>query len=101
MLFRRLWDGLGAIKRVRRFGPPPEHPRTPTVSFVVDGVTTERVARSLAERGVFVSNGDFYATTVVDRLGQATDGLVRAGCSCYTTMEEVERLLEGVEALAR
>jgi len=101
VLFRRLWDGLGAIKRVRRFGPPPEHPRTPTVSFVVDGVTTGRVALALAERGVFVSNGDFYATTIVDRLGQSADGLVRVGCSCYTTMDEVERLLEGVEALAR
>ena len=44
---------------------------------------------------MFVSCGDFYATTVVERLG-LTDGLVRAGCACYTTEEEVNRLLEGV-----
>ena len=51
---------------------------------------------ALAKRGVFVSNGDFYAATVVERLGRAPDGLVRAGCSCYTSGDEVERLIEGV-----
>ncbi|HEY8104839.1 MAG TPA: cysteine desulfurase-like protein [Gemmatimonadales bacterium] len=95
-LFRRLWDGLGEIPGVRRFGPPPGLPRTPTVSFVVEGRTSTDVARACAERGVFVSNGDFYATTVVERLGYGREGLVRAGCACYTTEEEIERLLEAV-----
>jgi selenocysteine lyase/cysteine desulfurase len=57
------------------------------------------VARALADRGVFVSSGDFYAATVVERLGHARDGLVRAGCACYTTDDEVERLLVGIAAL--
>jgi selenocysteine lyase/cysteine desulfurase len=48
---------------------------------------------------VFVSNGDFYATTVVERLGLTAEGLVRAGCACYTTADEVDRLLAGVERL--
>lgn len=100
-MVRRLWEGLGAIEGVRRFGPPPGEPRTPTVSFTVAGVPTESVARALAAKGVFVSNGDFYAMTVVERLGQATDGIVRAGCACYTTMEEVERLLEAVDATSK
>jgi selenocysteine lyase/cysteine desulfurase len=47
---------------------------------------------------VFVSSGDFYATTVVERLG-LKDGLVRAGCACYTTEEEVDRLVEGVRGI--
>ena len=51
-------------------------------------------------RGIFVSNGDFYATTVVERLGHARDGIVRAGCACYTSDEEVERLVEGVADIA-
>jgi selenocysteine lyase/cysteine desulfurase len=54
--------------------------------------------RHLAHRGVFVSSGDFYASTVVERLG-LTGGLVRAGCACYTTSEEVDRLVEGVREL--
>lgn len=100
-LFDRLWRGLGAIEGVTLYGPEPSLPRTPTVGFTVAGATSEQVARWLAARGVFVSNGDFYATTIVERLGQARDGLVRAGCACYTTPEDVERLIEGVRALPR
>lgn len=100
-LVRQLWDGLGAIPGVRRFGPTPDEPRTPTVSFVVESVPSELVAVELAKRGVFVSHGDFYAATVIARLGHATDGVVRAGCACYTTVGEVLRLLEAVEAVAR
>jgi selenocysteine lyase/cysteine desulfurase len=55
------------------------------------------VAEKLAERGIFLSHGDFYAMTVVERLGQAPRGLARAGCACYTTPEEVDRLLAGVQ----
>jgi cysteine desulfurase family protein (TIGR01976 family) len=99
-LVERLWEGLGQIPSVRRYGPPPTRPRTPTVAFTVAGYPAEQVARRLAERGVFVSHGDFYATTVVERLGCAAEGVVRVGCACYTTPQEVDRLLEGVAALA-
>ena len=101
MLFRRLWDGLGKIPGVTRYGPGPDRPRTPTVSFTVDGVKSEDVARALAEQAVFVSNGDFYATTVVRLLGHGDDGLVRVGAACYTTMDEIERLLAGVSEIAK
>ncbi len=56
--------------------------------------------RAVQARAVFVSSGDFYAWTVVRRLGHGADGVVRAGCACYTTEEEVERLLEGVREIA-
>jgi selenocysteine lyase/cysteine desulfurase len=84
---------------VRLYGPAPEHPRTPTVAFTVAGHPADQVARRLGEQGVFISSGDFYATTVVQRLG-VPDGLVRAGCACYTTIEEVDRLIEGVRRLS-
>lgn len=99
-LLRTLWDGLAALPGVRLYGPPPDHPRTPTVGFVVRGVPSGTVARALADRGVFVSHGDFYAHTAVARLGEQPEGLVRAGCACYTTPEEVERLLAAVEHVA-
>jgi cysteine desulfurase family protein (TIGR01976 family) len=98
-LVERLWSGLRALDGVSVYGPPPGEPRTPTVSFTLRGVPSDDVARALAERAVFVSNGDFYATTAVARLGHASDGVVRAGCACYTTLDEVERLLDGVRAL--
>jgi selenocysteine lyase/cysteine desulfurase len=69
------------------------------VSFTLAGRTSDEVATALAADGVFVSNGDFYATTVVERLGLGAHGLVRAGCACYTTSDEVDRLLEGVRRL--
>jgi len=99
-LLERMWNGLGAIDGVRLYGLPPGSPRTPTVAFTVAGRGSEWVARGLAERGVFVSHGDFYASTVVERLGQGVEGLVRAGSACYTTEEEVDRLIAGVRALA-
>jgi cysteine desulfurase family protein (TIGR01976 family) len=98
-LIRQLWSGLAAIDGVRLYGPGIDHPRTPTVAFTVAGRTAEAVARCLGERGVFVSSGDFYASTVVQRLG-LDDGLVRAGCACYTTTEEVDRLLDAVARLS-
>jgi len=98
-LITRLWNGLREIGRVRLYGPPPGAARTPTIAFTVNGVTSIKVAEKLAEHGVFLSHGDFYALTVVERLGQAPHGLVRAGCACYTTPEEVDRLLAGVRGL--
>src|SRR5438128_8851068 len=98
-LIRQLWNGLWEIGRVRLYGPPPGRARTPTIAFTVDGVSSARVAKKLAERGVFLSHGDFYAMTVVERLGQTPHGLVRAGCACYTTPEEIDRLLAGVRGL--
>ncbi len=99
-LFARLWEGLGRIPGVTRYGLPADARRTPTVSFVVAGRGAHDVAADLARRAVFASSGDFYAWTVVQRLGHAEDGLVRAGCAIYTTDEEIERLLEGVAAAA-
>ena len=95
-LIERLWLGLDATPGVRLYGPVPGQPRTPTIGFTVAGHTTDDVAAALADEGVFVSNGDFYATTVVERLGLTPHGLVRAGCACYTTIDEIDRLLEGV-----
>jgi len=93
----RLWNGLSSIRGVRLYGPPPGHPRTPTVSFTLDGMTGEEVSRALAARALFASHGDFYAQTVIERLG--VEALVRIGCACYTTEEEVERLLDAVDGL--
>lgn len=100
-LTTRLWNELSAIDGVRLYGPAPGAPRTPTVAFTVERVSSTEVARRLAGRGVFASNGDFYAMTVVEKLGRSAEGLVRAGGACYTTAEEVERLIEGVKEIAR
>jgi cysteine desulfurase family protein (TIGR01976 family) len=100
-LITQLWNGLHTIDGVTVFGPAPNEARTPTVSFIVKNIPATEVTQQLVERGVFTSHGDFYAMTVVERLGQSEHGLVRAGCACYTTEAEVARLLEGVREIAQ
>lgn len=101
VLMRLLWDGLSEIEGVKLYGPRPGEPRTPTVAFTVRGVKSTHIARRAAARGLFLSHGDFYAATVIERLELGEEGLVRAGCACYTTREEVERLITCVGELAR
>ena len=99
-LFSQLWDGLKSTEGVQCYGPPPGRPRTPTVSFVVKGVPSSEVARSLVREGVFASNGGFYASGVLEKYGRSKEGLVRAGCACYTTADEVARLVQAVKSVA-
>ncbi len=101
-LFERLEDGLRAIPGVRFHGVARGQPRTPTCAFTVDGSTPDEVARRLGEEGVFVWNGDFYATTVCDALGlSGSGGLIRAGVAPYSTEDDVRRLIDGVARIAR
>jgi cysteine desulfurase family protein (TIGR01976 family) len=101
VLLEELWEGLSHTPHVRLFGPPPSAPRTPTLSLIVERLPAAEVAVRLARRGIFASHGNFYAQTVAERLGQARDGLVRIGCACYTTENEVDRVIESVRAIAR
>jgi selenocysteine lyase/cysteine desulfurase len=101
-LFARLHEGLSAIPGVRVYGPPADGRRTPTAGFTIEGVTPDEAARRLGAEGVFVWNGDFYATTVCDVLGLSDcGGLLRAGIAPYVTEDDVERLIDGVRRLAR
>ena len=97
-LLEQFWSGLTSIDGVRIYGPPFDAPRTPTIAFTVNGIPSIDVAKKLAREGIFASNGDFYAATVIERLGLGEDGVVRAGCACYTTSEEIKRLVEGLES---
>ena len=96
-LTEQLWNGLSAIDGVKLYGPKPGEPRTSTISFEVQGRSSQHIAQRLADDAIFASDGDFYALTVVERLG--VNGLVRAGCACYTTEEEVERLISSLRSI--
>jgi selenocysteine lyase/cysteine desulfurase len=100
-LFARLWNALGSMPRVKLYGPPPDAARTPTVAFTIEGCTSTDAARRLAEKGLFLSHGDFYAYTIVERLGLQPEGLIRAGCAIYTTEDEIDRLIDGVQEICK
>jgi selenocysteine lyase/cysteine desulfurase len=72
--------------------------RVPTFSFTVGRLSPVAVAEHLAERGIFVWHGDYYAVEVMRRLG-LEDGAVRVGIVHYNTAEEVDRLLAELAAL--
>jgi selenocysteine lyase/cysteine desulfurase len=71
------------------------------LSFTIQGLSPENAARALAKQGLFVSHGDYYASTVVERLGLQPDGMIRVGCSCYTDEAEIERLIVAVAELTK
>jgi selenocysteine lyase/cysteine desulfurase len=64
------------------------------------GATPAAVSAALAEQGIAVWHGDFYATGLIERLGLAdAGGVVRIGLTHYNTVEEVDRLLEVLETV--
>ncbi len=100
-LFARLWSGLSSLPRVKLYGPPPDSARTPTLAFTIDGCTSTEAAGRLSAKGLFLSHGDFYAYTIVERLGLQPEGFIRAGCSIFTTEEEIDRLIDGVKEISQ
>jgi cysteine desulfurase family protein (TIGR01976 family) len=102
-LAREVHDRFREIPGVRVHGPGFESPhRAPTVSITVDGWTPRDLAERLGERGVFVWDGDFYAVRAIEVLGLAErGGVLRTGVSMYNTAEEVDRLVAGIDELAR
>ena len=56
-------------------------------------------AEALGRDGIYVWDGDFYATGLIERLGKAeTGGVLRLGLVHYNTAAEVDRTLEALEA---
>lgn len=97
-LHARMRSGLEAMAGVHLYGHAPV--RTPTELFSVDDVDSGEVYRMLAERGVNAPASSFYAIEASEWIGLGSRGAVRAGLAPYTSAEDVERLLEGVEIVA-
>jgi cysteine desulfurase family protein (TIGR01976 family) len=70
--------------------------RTPTYAIELDGVSARRLATELGDRGIYVTDGNYYAVEVMRALRREDGGLVRIGFLHYTTDEEVDRLLDAL-----
>jgi len=98
-LLRRLLDGLAGLERVERIGAPAR--QAPTVWFRVHGHTPDEVAEHCARARVNVWSGHNYAWELAGLLGIRDSGsAVRASLSCYSTADEVDRLLQALSELA-
>ena len=98
-LGRRFLDGLPDSATV--FGITDDlTARTPTYAIELDGFSARRLATELGDRGIYVTDGDYYAVEVMSSLRRADGGLVRIGFLHYTTEDEVDRLLAALHDLA-
>jgi cysteine desulfurase family protein (TIGR01976 family) len=102
-LVARLLRGLAELPIIRVWGisdPTRLHERVPTVAITHSRLRAIEVAEFLAQRGIFVWHGNFYALALTEALGLEPDGLVRIGLLHYNTAEEVDRLLSALAELA-
>ena len=95
-LRRTIEDALGVLpgavlhSRARR--------RTPTLLVSFDGVDMVEAYRFLAQRGVNAPAGSFYAIEASRHLGLGDAGAMRIGLAPYNDAEDVDRLLDGLQA---
>ena len=71
--------------------------RAPTVAFVPDGATPSAVVGHLANRGIGVNSGHFYAKRLADAMGIGDDGVVRISLVHYNTTDDVDRILTALD----
>ncbi len=96
-LAARLIAGLKGIPGVTLYGLTDEADlarRVPTVALTVAGHSPRALAEGLAERGVFVWDGNYYALNLMERLGlEEHGGALRIGLAHYHTVDEMDRII--------
>jgi len=102
-LAAHLLQGLQSLKGVRVLGitdPNALARRVATVSFVVEGLTPDAIARTMAAAGIQLWSGHNYAVEAHRKLGLLdSGGAVRIGLVHYNTLAEIDRALNQLEAL--
>jgi cysteine desulfurase/selenocysteine lyase len=86
---------LAAIDGVRIIGPSDTANRGATIAFTLAGVHPHDVAQLLDEQGIAVRAGHHCARPVCVRYG--VPATTRASFGIYTTVEEIDSLVAGVE----
>ncbi len=88
-------ERLAEVPGLRVFGPPRGDGRLGPVSFEIEGIHAHDVSEILDRHGVAVRAGHHCAQPLMDRLGIAATA--RASFGVYTTTEEIDRLVDGLE----
>jgi cysteine desulfurase/selenocysteine lyase len=88
-------ERVAEVPGLRVFGPPRGPERIGPVSFEIEGVHAHDVSEILDRHGVAVRAGHHCAQILMDRLGVAATA--RASFGVYTTPEEIDRLVVGLE----
>jgi cysteine desulfurase family protein (TIGR01976 family) len=97
-LLQPLLDFLSRHPRVRLIGRGQAAERAPTVAFTIAGRQSSDVAGRLAQAGLGVGAGNFYAFRLLQALGIDTDdGAVRASFVHYTSKADVNKLMAALD----
>jgi len=103
-LSRLMLEGFAEVPRLRVYGnadPRKVEQRVPTLAINIEGIHPRKLAEMLAEDGIFVWDGNYYALSVTERLGlEGSGGMVRVGAAHYNTTEEISRLVEALKKAA-
>ena len=90
---------LREIPGVKLYAAPDGVRKTPTLAFRVEDRSPREFCEYMAERGYFVADGHFYASTLARKLGiHDKRSWIRAGLAPYNTQEEVEDFIEALAA---
>jgi len=92
-------ERLVEVPGLRVFGPPRGGGRLGPVSFEIEGIHAHDVSEILDRHGVAVRAGHHCAQPLMDRLQIAATA--RASFGVYTTPEEIDRLVDGLEDARR
>ncbi|MBR80037.1 MAG: cysteine desulfurase-like protein [Euryarchaeota archaeon] len=95
----KMLEGLGEIDGLKVWGitdPSRISERSPTVSFTHPKMDASEIGDRLADRGIFVWAGNFYALELTEALELEPEGVLRAGVLQYNTMGEVEEFVSSV-----
>jgi cysteine desulfurase family protein (TIGR01976 family) len=103
VLMERLLAGLVSIPSVRIWGIADQKrlaERTPTFGVTLPTINPRTAAAAFGRMGIFAWDGHFYAQALIERLGLFdTGGVLRLGLVHYNTVDEVDRLVAGLERM--
>lgn len=95
-LLAHLITSLQQIPGVRIYGitdPDAWGKRVTTVAIRKEGTTPQELAKALAAQNIFVTEGNYYAIAISERLGvEQSGGMLRIGLTHYNTTEEIDYL---------
>jgi cysteine desulfurase family protein (TIGR01976 family) len=76
--------------------------RVPTIAFKAEGHDSAAIVRDMDRHDVGIRFGDFHSRRLIEHLGLAhSNGVVRVSMVHYNTIEEVDRLIRGLDRALR
>jgi cysteine desulfurase/selenocysteine lyase len=92
-------ERLTGVQGLRLFGPRRPDERIAVFSFALDGIHPHDLATILDAEGIAIRAGHHCAQPLMRRLG--VPATARASCWIYTSTDDLDRLIGGIESARR